>query len=468
MNGLNEVITCKSTTSLHFNFNFIFQLLSPKMFADRRVFGFLPVLGTICVLLLPFAGMAQSQKELEDKRKKLIRDIEVTDKLLKKTTKTKESTYDRYLALQNQIESRASLIQTIDQELQEADGAISRNTVVVASLGQDILKMQEEYGRMIRNGFRRKTLSNPLLYILSAASLNEAFRRWLFLRKYDQYRKQQAEAIAFTRDMLSRRIGDLAKTKSEKENLLLYLEGQKTMLTTELVDKDALLKNLGQDETRLKQDLQQKQQTHEALNQAIEKIIQEEVFKRVEESRKAKPAPAIPAPTKTETPVVATKPSTDKAEKPAAVAAPAEAVETDNLSRFFQLKRGKLPWPVDNGFVARPYGRQKHPTIKNIEITNNGIDIRTEESAEVRSIFEGKVAGVQFIPGHEYTVILQHGNYYTVYSNLSETKLTKGEQVSAKQLIGRVANNAITGTSELHFELWHEKERMNPALWIKK
>ena len=130
--------------------------------------------------------------------------------------------------------------------------------------------------------------------------------------------------------------------------------------------------------------------------------------------------------------------------------------------------QGKLPWPVEDGFISKTFGRQKHPTLRNLEITNNGIDIRTDENEQVHAIYEGVVAGVQYIPGHENTVIIQHGDYYTVYSNLSSTSLKKGDTVKGRQAIGTVSTNAITGTTELHFELWRQKERLNPGAWIKK
>jgi septal ring factor EnvC (AmiA/AmiB activator) len=269
--------------------------------------------------------------------------------------------------------------------------------------------------------------------------------------------------------MLSKRIKELEQTRIEKENLLVYLQGQRSTLTSEMVDKNNLLKGLEQNESKLRQDLQEKQQAHENLNQAIEKVIQEEVRKRVEEARRTKPAVPVSPPPKTEAPIVSTNKETAVAPKTKSNvnALPATANE-DVSSSAFRLKRGKLPWPVDNGFISRGYGPQKHPTLKNIEITNNGIDIRTDESADVVAVAEGIVAGVQFIPGHDYTVILQHGDYYTVYSNLSVTRLGKGDRIAAKQMIGKVSSNPITGSSELHFELWHEKERMNPATWIRK
>jgi septal ring factor EnvC (AmiA/AmiB activator) len=408
----------------------------------------------LLALLAPAAALAQSKKELEAQRKKIIRDIQVTDKMLKKTTQTKEATYDRFVTLQTQIRQREQLIRTLTGQIRAAEEEIERNTRVVSALSRDVEKMQEEYGRMLRSAYRRKSMTSPWMFVLSAESLNQSFRRWLFLRKYDRLRKQQSEAIASTRRMLQTKLLNLEETRQEKTRLLASLQGQRSTLSTELTDKDRMLKTLARDEDRLRQDLQKKEAAHEALNSAIENVIQEEVRKKVEAARK--PRPAKPA---------AGKP----AESPAATtAAPAEAVPEDATSLDFRRNRGRLPWPVENGFVARPYGRQKHPTIRTIEITNNGIDIRTDDGSAVRAVYEGVVAGVQFIPGHDYTVILQHGNYYTVYSNLSETALTKGQTVKARQAIGRVSTNAITGSSELHFELWHQKERLNPSLWIRK
>jgi septal ring factor EnvC (AmiA/AmiB activator) len=348
--------------------------------------------------------------------------------------------------LQRQIERREKLIQSIENEITVSEKGIERNAAVIAALNRDVGKMKVEYARTVRSAFRRKTLSNPLLYILSADNLNQAFRRWLFLRKYDNFRRKQAEAITQTREILSKKITSLEDTRREKETLLMSLRGQKTILTTEMADKSDLLLSLNQDEQRLQADLKKKQAAHEALNRAIEKVIQDEINKRTAEARRTNPSQAKNAP---------------------ANAPPTTAEVEDNVSVGFRNKQGQLPWPVDNGFISRAYGRQKHPTLKNIEITNNGVDIRTDDGAAVRAVYEGKVAGVQFIPGHDYTVILQHGNYYTVYSNLSETNVVKGDQVRNRQTLGRVSTNNVTGASELHFELWHQKERQNPAGWLQ-
>lgn len=429
----------------------------------KRINGKIPVLVCLLLLLSGVSAFAQTRKELETKRRKIIRDISATEKMIEKTKTNKDATYDRFLVLQNQIASRENLIQTLQEEVGAADQDISRNQAVIASLEQDVVKMREDYGQTVRRAFRQKTLSNPLLYILSAESLNQAFRRWLFIRKYDERRREQAKAIAETQQMLQNRNTVLATTRSEKAALLESMQNQKTSLGHELAEKNELFKFLSKDEKRLKADLVKKQEAHEAMNKAIENIISEEVQKRAEESRKRPKAEETPPATVTEV-----KKESAPANTTAAAKESAPEANLDYLSKTFSRNRGRLPWPVESGFISRGFGRQKHPTLKNIEITNNGIDIRTEENARVQAVYEGTVAGTQYIPGHDYTVIIQHGDYYTVYSNLAETSLSKGDPVRARQTIGSVSTNPITGSSELHFELWYQKERQNPALWIRK
>lgn len=427
---------------------------------------------------------AQNKKTLEDKRKKLAREIEMTNKLLNKTKQNKTAAYDRFTTLQNQIERRESLIETIENEVVEAESDLQRNAAVIASLNDDLSQMKEEYGKMVRNTFRRNAQTNPLLFLISAENLNQMFRRWLFLLKYNRFRKAQAEAIAFTQNMLSKKLQAIEIQKKSKEDLLLEIQGQKGALTTELDHKDELLKSLEKNENRLLSELRDKQVAKAALDQSIEQIISAEIRKKeiAEATKKQEEATAkaskeasktpdkpVKTPEKTTpaTPPSKTTASSAPARAPEKPATTEEVREEDNTSLSFRKLRGKLPWPVENGFIARPFGRQKHPTLKNIEITNNGIDIKSTDDAPVKAVFDGKVAGVQYIPGHDYTVILQHGNYYTVYSNLSQTNLSKGQEVPAGALIGRVSTNPISGAAELHFELWREKERLNPASWIK-
>lgn len=411
-------------------------------------------LGVVAGLLfwmLP-SGMAQNRQELEEKRKRLLREIAMTSSLLDKTSSNKAATLDRYTTLQKQIERRERLIQTLNAEIAAAEAAIVRNTAVVASLEQDIEIMRADYARTVRQAYRRKLLTNPLLFVLSADNLNQAFRRWLFVRKYDRFRKTQADAITSTRQALQIRTAALENTRRQQEELLHSLQQQRQTLGAELQEKERLLRTLKSDEERLRADLKKQQAQHEALNAAIERIIQEEVRKQAARREEA----AIAAP-----------PAGGAASAPAADDVPLPMGKEDVTTINFRQNRGHLPWPVQNGYISRRYGRQKHPTLANIEIDNKGIDIRTEERAPVKAVYDGIVSGIQYVPGHENTVIVQHGDFYTVYSNLNEVNLSKGARVKAGQVIGRVNTNPISNAAELHFEVWHQTQRLDPSKWLK-
>jgi septal ring factor EnvC (AmiA/AmiB activator) len=397
-------------------------------------------------------GMAQNRQELEEKRKRLMREISMTNTLLEKTSRNKAAALDRYTTLQKQIERRERLIQTLNAEITAAETAITRNMDVVASLEQDIEIMRADYARTVRQAYRRKSLTNPLLFVLSADNLNQAFRRWLFVRKYDRFRKTQADAIASTRQALQIRTAALENTRRQQAELLQSLQQQRQTLGAELQEKERLLRTLKSDEERLRADLKKQQAQHEALNAAIERIIQEEVRKQA--ARREEAAAAV-------------LPAGGVASAPAAEDVPPLTSKEDVTTSNFRQNRGRLPWPVQNGYISRRFGRQKHPTLANIEIDNKGIDIRTDERAPVKAVHDGVVSGIQYVPGHENTVIVQHGDFYTVYSNLNEVNLSKGARVKAGQVIGRVNTNPISNAAELHFEVWYQTQRLNPSQWLK-
>lgn len=393
------------------------------------------------ILVLPDA-YAQGRATLENKRKRLLTDINTTSKLLNQTTNNKAATLDRYVALQQQIQKREELIETYQHELTFAVANIDRTTEVTEALEDDIKRLQEEYAVMVRSAYRQKINNNALLFIFSSDNFNQAFKRWQYLKQYDQYRKKQARLIIETNNTLTQKLIQLEEGIAEKEQLISEQEAQTRLLNNELEDKSRMLKSLRADEERLKKDLNEKRAAHQKLNDAIEKVIQEEVLA---ERKKARSAEALKKNQNT---------------------TPTKTPELDLLTAGFYENKGRLPWPVSNGIVTSYFGKQPHPTLRKIEITNNGIDIRTDHNAQVRAVFDGVVVGKQFIPGYEHMIIIQHGNYYTVYSNLKEVYVNKNDKVKIKQPIGKssVKNNV----SEVHFEVWREKERLNPLNWIAK
>ncbi len=395
-------------------------------------------------LLLPLAGFAQlSRKDLEDKRKKLLKEIEHTSSLLKETKQSREVTFSRFVTLQRQIGKRQQLIETLRDEVHFLLENTERTTNVVQALTDDIERLKLEYAKMARHAYRQRLGRTNWLFIFSAGNLNEAFRRWQYLRQYDRYRQKQARLITETQKTLLDKIAALEHRRTEKVRLLSAQQRQTQLLDYEKEDKNRLLQDLKGDEARLAKDLEKKRTAAEKLNAAIEKIIRAEV----ERARKLNEKPSIAA-------------------TPGKPAVPSATPETSAVGKEFSGNRGSLPWPVKNGVITGSFGRQKHPDIPTIEIVNNGIDIRTDQGSPVRAVFDGTVVGTQFVPGFDYMVILQHGNYYTVYSNLEEVSVKKGDEVKIRQNIGKVSTDTKTNTSEVHFEIWKEKTRLNPADWV--
>ena len=378
--------------------------------------------------------LGQNRKELEDKRKRLISEISQTTSLLNETKKNKTATLNRYLTLQRQIRKRKQLVRTLKKEIEYADESMERAYEVINALNQDIDRLKNEYAGMIRNAYRQKMSSSTLLFLFSADNLNDAFKRWQYVKQYDRYRKKQAQLIFETQSTLQAKTEQLEERKKEKERLLVSAEQQRSLLSEELKDKDQILQSLKNDESRLALELTKQQEAHSKLNDAIEDIIRSEMALKRKEAR-----------------------------SPNALASEVEET-TINLSGDFYKNKGGLPWPVTSGFISRGFGKQPHPTLKEIQITNNGIDIQTKEKANVRVVFEGKVAGIQFIPGYQNTIIVQHGTYYTVYSNLEEVFVKRGDIVKTKQSIGRLGKE----NAEVHFEVWKEKQRLNPVNWVTK
>ncbi|MCP3929415.1 MAG: peptidoglycan DD-metalloendopeptidase family protein [Bacteroidetes bacterium] len=387
----------------------------------------------ICTTVI--SGIAgQTRKELEDKRKRLIKEIRETTLLLDKTKKNKKETLNLYFTFQEQIQKRQQLINTFQEEIHFTNQEVEKLSEAIKSLNNDLNYLKEEYAKMMRIAFRQKLNNTNILFIFSANSFNDAFRRWQYLKQYDKYRQKQVRLILETRKNINGKITQLEQHKTVKEDLLISEEQQKQLLDTELDDNSQVLESLKKDESKLSVELSRHQKAHKALNDAIEKIIIGEIAQKEEEEEESSKA---------------------------SVTLPKAPRESD-LSGNFNNNRGSLPWPVETGYVSRRFGTQSHPTLKGIQIVNNGVDIRTGKNADVKSVFEGKVAGTQYIPGYENMVIIRHGQYYTVYSNLEEIFVKRGDAIKRRQTIGRVNGEK----AEVHFEVWREKQRLNPLKWI--
>jgi septal ring factor EnvC (AmiA/AmiB activator) len=391
------------------------------------------------LLCLPGA-MAQSRKELEDKRLKLIQEINQTNQKLQETQKNKAATLDRYIALRSQVKKRQQLVATMQEEIADADTAIIRSESVMEALNDDIRRLRNEYAQMLRTAWRIRLQQSHLAFILSAKSLNQALQRRQYVRQYERYRRRQAKLIEETQLMLSNKISQLEKRKIEQQSLIVSVEEQAELLRGEMLNKDKALQSLKADENRLVKDLERREKERERFSSAIEQIIRNEMAQKRKDARTAPPPRKITSPAKA---------NEERSDPPA----------PDNSG--FGARKGSLTWPVGGGRISRAFGPQPHPTLKGVTVPNNGVDISAPAGSAVSSVHTGKVVGVQFIPGYQNMVIVQHGAYYTVYSNLESLSVSKGDEVAAGQAIGKL------GSDDLHFEVWREKQRLNPAGWLR-
>ena len=312
-------------------------------------------------------------------------------------------------------------------------------------------RLELEYGEMARQAYRNKINDNNLLFLFSSEGLSDGIKRIRYIQQYDEYRKKQADLILETRSVLTNKLNGVELKKAEQQDLLTVAEQQQDLLQKSLRQKDILLKNLKKDEVRISQLINRKKLAHRKLSLAIEKIISDEIKSRVGNDR----VNASPAKKNTKRPSTAARLKFSES-----------SIAASNSS--FRAQKGKLPWPVINGIITRHFGKQSHPIHKQVQITNNGIDIRASKDNGVIAISSGQVAGSQYVPGYQNTLIIQHGDYYSVYSNMEKVNVKKGESVGKGQSLGLAGKNSQHGYREVHLEIWKGKQRLNPAIWLSR
>jgi septal ring factor EnvC (AmiA/AmiB activator) len=389
------------------------------------------VINAVFIFLLIQPTFGQSRKELEERRKDLLKNIEQTTKALQQTREDKEKSLQHYLNLQSQVLNREQLLGNLNNEIANTELRIDRTKTVLSALQSDIERLQMEYREMVRAALRNKMNRNSEAFLLSSESVNQFFKRFILLKQYESYRRRQVSSIFATQATLKNKTNQLSATLAEKETILRSIKGQKEQLGAELKVKNNLLVSLKENEKMLATSLEDQLRQRLKLDQSIERVIRSEM----------------------------------EALSKRNAAAPKSAKKTmplKNLSDFQQAK-GNLPWPVEDGQIIRSFGTQQHPDFKDVQTVNNGIDILATPKAPVKVVFPGKVVGTQVVPGFQYTVIVQHDNFYTVYANMEHILVKRGDIVGVNQSIGSLGDEK----PEIHFELWKEKQRLNPSDWIQ-
>ena len=391
------------------------------------------------------------KEALQDKKAKIQKEIKLTNTLLQKANREKNQSLTTLNTLNKQIQSRQEIIQTLDLEVKMASIQIGNLKQQIQETQRSIVTQQElldtlksEYALMIRHAYLNRNAYDRLAFVFSAQSYNQAFKRLRYLQEYSQFRQKQVEEI----QLIEQKLNDELLALKRQKVLLIVAKNEKTqslkasqieigILDNEQSSQKNLLFRLRKKEKQLKRELQSKQSLAKELDKQIRKIIEEEI--RLAKAKASK-----------ESDILALTP------------------EEQELADNFTSNKGKLPWPVERGVIIERFGVQAHPVLRGIETFNNGVKITTEEGAIVRAVFEGTVSRIIDIPGAGKAVILSHGDYFSVYSNLLKVSVRRGQSVLHKEKIGTVLTKTNPKESITELQIWKGSEKMDPSSWLYK
>lgn len=391
------------------------------------------------LFLLSALANAQSLEELRKKKEKTNEQIKYTTRLLEEARKNEKQTLNKYKILNKQIELRTNLITGINSEVGVLGEFIDQNAWLVSSLNTDLEELKKEYANLILFAQKNQTNYSKVLFVLSSNSFNQAYKRLMYLKQYTEYRKKQAELIQWIRDLIQVKVKNLERQKTEKETLLQSQKREADQLNKEKKQQGKNLATLQQKQKEFEKKLREQQKIDAQLSREIQKIIDEEIQKA---KAKAK-----------------------ESGKSTYEMTPEEKLASAN----FEQNKRRLPWPVERGVITDHFGVHEHPVLKNIQVKNNGIDISTSEGAKARVVFAGEVSRVFMVSGGNWAVIIRHGKYLTVYSNLMSVHVKPGDKVAIKQTIGTVGTDSSDeDKTVLKFQIRKETATMNPEEWIAK
>lgn len=393
----------------------------------------------------------KSKQQLQSEITSLQKEIATANQLLKKTTKDKEMTLNEVSILDKKIKQREKLIRAYNQQIAVLDEEINTGQTHIKTLNSDLKSLRKEYAKMITFAYRNRSNYTRLGYVFASNDFNQAFSRLRYIRQFSDARKIKMDQIAGTERRITGEVEANRKAREERASMLSDEQTQQEALQQEKDELNRQVANLKKKEGSIQQDIKNKQQQAQKLQEAIDKIIAEEI--RLANERSRKEAEKKAAENKNKTPA--------SKEKGMALT-PAEKT----LSTNFASNKGKLPWPVERGVVSSSFGKHASVVSDKVTVTNNGIDIATTDGAQARAVFDGEVASVTKLTGANTVVIVRHGEYFTVYSNLENVTVKRGDQVSTKQHLGTVHTNKTEGKTELHFELLKETHRQDPASWL--
>jgi septal ring factor EnvC (AmiA/AmiB activator) len=383
-------------------------------------------------------SQSSKRKKLEARRVQLQKDKVYINALLSNNKRKKKNLLNDVKDLNDKIKTRKKLINAITDEANELGNEIYLNQLEINKNKRELEALKKDYANMIYKSYKSKSQNSRLMFLFSSDNFFQAYKRFHYMKQYAAYRKLQGENIQKKSEEIEQLNDTLNQIKEEKIALLNSKKEEQIIIEKEKKEHIGLLAQVKKKENKYKRQIQQFQKEERRINNQINKIIRDAI-------------------------VASNKKSGKKGNSSAEFTLTAEAKA---LASKFELNKGKLPWPVEKGYVSTYYGKQPNPIVKTLTIQSNGVRITTEKGSDARAVFEGKVLAVQVMTGNKKAVLIQHGNYITVYKNLENVLVNPGEQVKTKQKLGTIFTDKITGKTILGFLLSKNTKTQNPSSWI--
>ena len=394
------------------------------------------------IVLFMFIGQSlfaqdQRQQNLEAQRKRLQQEIKQINTLLFSNEKRKKSVLTQVEDLSLKINVRSRLIRVTNEQANRLTQQINVNQRSISQQRKELEALKKDYSEMILKSYQSKSGQSRMMFLFSSENFLQAYKRFQYLKQYASFRKKQGVLISEKTQILQELNISLLDQKRKKENLVKENRAAAEQYRQEQNSQENLVLQLKKKERNFISQIKKKQKKTNEINKEIQRLIREAI-------------------------IASNKAAGGKRNSNVFSLTPEDQLISDNIT----ANKGKLPWPVEQGIVIQRFGRQPHPVVKTAIIQSNGVTIATPKNAQARAVFEGKVMSIIGFKGSNPSVLIQHGNYITTYSNLAEVYVTKGQKVKPKEAIGKVFTNPETGKTELKFSVFKASTPVNPKGWI--
>lgn len=400
------------------------------------------ILNRICLfaglVLVSLQGFSQVDKreELEKRRLELQQEISRINSLRTSNLKKEKSILTEVEDLQQQIRSTENLIRVTNQQANLLNREINTNQNKIGELRKELEQLKEDYSKMINRSYKSKSQQSRIMFLLSAESFLQAYKRLQYMKQYANYRHQQGEEIKVRTAELQKLNTSLAEQKKSKDKLIAENRKTRAELEKNRKAQAGLIAEVRKKEGQFASQLRQKQQEISSIDREIERIIEEAIA------------------------------ASNKAEGSTSRSVFKLTPEAKALAADFEKNKGKLPWPVRTGTVVLRYGTQPHPVVKTATMNSNGVRIATDPNSKARAVFGGTVSEIIAVKGSSLMVMVRHGDYITIYNHLANVDVRKGQQVALGQDLGDIAVNKTDGRTTLYFVMYKNNQKLNPEEWI--